>query len=145
VTARLLCALPSFGEVLYAKTLQRVGGWLVPCPVPLADLDGTRFDDLARRKVAGYREGESSAEYMTRVTGVTRLYFEVLKASIAAPEPLHPMWRLPRVWIWMARMLSRPRLLEVPIAPQLIYGVSSFVLVADLCDRPSFIFQRHWM
>lgn len=125
VVTNLLGALPSFADVLWAKTLQRAGGWPVPATVPTVDADGTTFTDAARRKAAGWREGEGRGEYGTRVAGIVRVYFEILKASPNTSEPLHPGFRFPRIWGWMARILGSPKLLVVDVTPQLIFGTLS--------------------
>ena len=74
VTANLLSALPQFANVLWAKTVQRAGGWACASVVPGNDIDGTPFsNDDARRKALGYREGEANAEYGARVAGIMRV------------------------------------------------------------------------
>jgi nucleoporin GLE1 len=122
VAANLLSVLPGLADVLWAKTVQRAGGWPCGCGIPTVDVDGKPFDETGRRKALGYREGEGNAEYGIRVSGIMRVYFEILRASATLPQPLDPLWRLPRVWIWTARMAGSLRLLESPVAPQLIFS-----------------------
>ena len=120
VTANLLGALERFADVFWAKLLQRTGGWPVPYPIPAVDTDGTIFDQTSLRKALGYRADESSSEFTTRVSGMTRVYFHVLSAPVA--QPLDPRFRFPRYWTFFARILSLPQLLDSPVAPEVIYG-----------------------
>lgn len=116
-------ALPNFADVLWAKMCQRAGGWPVPAAVPALDIDGAPFDADARRKAMGYRPTEGAVEYAGRVAGIMRVYFEIVRASPNAREPLDPMFRMPRLWFWMARMLGAPRMMMASVAPQLIHGM----------------------
>jgi nucleoporin GLE1 len=123
VAANLLSTLPNFADALWAKCIQRAGGWPAGCGLPIADVDGKPWaDDAARRKAMGYREGEGNAEFAVRVVGIVRVVFEIYKKSKTLRSPLDPLWRLPRAWTWMARMVGNPRLLEAPVAPQVLFG-----------------------
>ncbi|KAF9062978.1 GLE1-like protein-domain-containing protein [Rhodocollybia butyracea] len=114
VTFNCLERLEGFSEVLYAKMTQRIGPWLVPCPIPEKDFDDRAWKDVAEmRLMLGLRTGEDGAmetqsQYMDRVKGVARLYFEVLKI-VPRQGPMKRMFQLPRYWSWMARMLGRGR------------------------------------
>lgn len=120
VTANLLGTLDRFADILWAKLLQRAGAWPVPHVIPATDVDGTLFDEASRRKALGYRKDESGGEFTTRVSGMMRVYFQVLSAPVA--QPLDPRFRFPRYWTFFARMLSAPQLLESPVAPEVLYG-----------------------
>jgi nucleoporin GLE1 len=135
VAANLLGALSQFPEVFFAKLVQRAGGWAVPAIIPPKDVDGQPWaSDEARAKVRGYRNSgsgggggglESAGEYISRMAGMMRVYFEILKVPVA--QPLDRMFQMPRYWMWFARMTSQRMLLETAVAAQLIYG-SSFPL-----------------
>lgn len=69
----------------------------------------------------GYREDESASEFTSRVTGLMRVYFNILVAPISSP--LEPPFRLTKYWIFFARMLSNRGLLEdSPVAAELLAG-----------------------
>ncbi|EPS96139.1 hypothetical protein FOMPIDRAFT_101590 [Fomitopsis schrenkii] len=120
VAAHALGALAGFAEAFWAKLVQRAGGWPVPAVVPRADVDGRAFVSADRRKALGFREGEGFSEYTARVTGLMRVYFHVLCTDAAAP--LEPVFRLPRLWSYCARMLAEPALLKSSLAPGLLHA-----------------------
>lgn len=77
----------------------------------------------------GYRKGatgglETGLEYTNRVSGMMRVYFEILKTPVE--KPLDKRFQLPRYWIWFARVLGSRGLLGAMMAPELIYGTSYF-------------------
>ncbi|KAI0659174.1 GLE1-like protein-domain-containing protein [Cubamyces menziesii] len=120
VTTNLLGALDGFADVFWAKLCQRAGGWPVPIVVPAKDADGAPFSPEARRKALGYRgEDESLAEYTSRVSGMMRVYFQILVTPVN--QPLDPVVRLPRYWTFFSRMLKEPQLLDSSVAPQVLY------------------------
>ena len=124
VTTNLLGALDGFADVFWAKLCQRAGGWPVPIVVPAKDADGAPFSPEARRKALGYRgEDESLAEYTSRVSGMMRVYFQILVTPVN--QPLDPVVRLPRYWTFFSRMLKEPQLLDSSVAPQVLYSESS--------------------
>ncbi|KAJ8073903.1 Nuclear pore complex nucleoporin component [Marasmius tenuissimus] len=116
VAFNCLDTLQGFPEVFFAKIVQRVGGWAIPVYVlPPTDYDGRPWTDVAeKKKVMGYREGETETEYSDRVMGVMRLYFAILKI-VPKRGPLGGMWQMTRVWAWMARVVSDRVLLESPV------------------------------
>ncbi|KAK1227490.1 Nuclear pore complex nucleoporin component [Marasmius sp. AFHP31] len=116
VAFNCLETLQGFPEVFFAKIVQRVGGWAIPVYVlPPTDHDGRPWTNAAeKKKVMGYREGESETEYSDRVMGVMRLYFAILKI-VPKRGPLGGMWQMTRVWAWMARVVSDRVLLETPV------------------------------
>ncbi|KAF8984490.1 GLE1-like protein-domain-containing protein [Cyathus striatus] len=132
-TWNLLGVLPGFADVLWAKLVQRVGGWAVPCTIPgETDFDGHKWTPGEREKAMGYRKSqtgdgtESSAEFTTRVCGIMRVYFGILRCSAEGMggKPVDrslKMFTLPRYWIWFARMLGQRALLGTGVAAQLIY------------------------
>jgi len=138
VTANLLIRLPTFADILFAKLVQRAGGWAVPCVVPRTDVDGRPWkDEDERLKAMGYRKSggdeaaglESTGEYVARVSGLMRVYFGVLKVPMGGPVP--GMFRVPKYWIWFSRMLGERGLLETAVAPQIMYvGLEEFGLEA---------------
>lgn len=134
VAAHALGALAGFAEAFWAKLVQRAGGWPVPVVVPRADVDGHAFVTADRRKALGFREGEGFSEYTARVTGLMRVYFHVLCADTAAP--LEPVFRLPRMWAYFARMLAEPALLKSSLAPGLLHGEQT----RSRCDACSHVY-----
>nr|GAT49335.1 predicted protein [Mycena chlorophos] len=130
LTAALLDGgLPSFPEILFARLAQRCGPWAIPCMLPTTDVTGQPWpDETARAKALGYRRSvedrvarEPLAEYMQRIAGCMRVYFAVLRIPPNAARPINSMFQMPRVWVWFARLLGNERLLESPVAAQLIY------------------------
>ncbi|RDB15643.1 Nucleoporin gle1 [Hypsizygus marmoreus] len=126
VAFNLLNTVPDFAEIFFAKLVQRTGGWPIPIVVPKEDIDEKPWkDEAARTKAMGYRKSsvsddlESAAEYTTRVAGIMRVYFHILK--IPPRQPLQAMFQLPRLWIWLSRLAGERGLLETAVAPQLIY------------------------
>ncbi|KAG6839595.1 hypothetical protein C0991_001047 [Blastosporella zonata] len=141
VAFNLLETVKDFDEVFFTKLVQRAGGWPVPYLVPSDNYSGS---DPARAKAAmkarklalGYREDgdlvmESLEAYTGRISGIMRVYFNILKFR-PNQKPLHPAFQLPRFWAWLTRLLKNKQLLELPVAPQLIYSVYFFP------------FSRHW-
>ncbi|KAJ6504632.1 GLE1-like protein [Mycena vitilis] len=132
VAFTMLECLETFPDIFFAKLIQRCGGWAIPCAVPDIDFDGRPWKDNAERmKVMGYRISaqreldspwviECTVEYMNRVAGLMRLYFHILRIP-PQTRPMHPMFQLPRFWLWFVRILNTHSLLESPVAAQLIY------------------------
>ncbi|KAF5390965.1 hypothetical protein D9757_004010 [Collybiopsis confluens] len=126
VTFICLGALEGFSEVLFAKMMQRIGPWIIPCPIPEKDFDDRSWkDDGEVRKMQGYRAGEdgvmeTQTEYKDRVKGVMRLYFSVLKI-VPMKGPMKRMFQLPRYWTWMARLLGLRSLLATPVGAEVLF------------------------
>ncbi|KZV86591.1 hypothetical protein EXIGLDRAFT_840647 [Exidia glandulosa HHB12029] len=125
VTALLLEALPGFSDALWARFIQRAGGWAVPIsPPPLSDGE----DDVGRtlspeeyRKVCGFRSNdEALGEYTSRVVGMLTLYFSILVTSSTLSNPLPPQFAFPRLWSYLSRLMCSPGILKHPVAPQAI-------------------------
>jgi nucleoporin GLE1 len=97
--------------------------------VPNSDFDGRPWtDDAERAKMQGFRKSveqdvliEPTVEYMNRVAGNMRLYFHILKIP-PQTRPMHPLFQLPRCWMWFARIMGDHALLGTPVAAQLIYS-----------------------
>lgn len=125
VAANLLERLPAFADIFFAKLVQRTGGWPVPSVIPATDVGGIPWQDVTRIKAMGYRvnndEQESMGDFVTRVSGMMRVYFLVL----AMPCTRLPdnMFRLPRYWMYFARMMNDERLLSTAVAAQVLYGM----------------------
>ncbi|KAG5723958.1 Nucleoporin gle1 [Termitomyces sp. T112] len=130
VAFNLLETVKDFGEVFFSKLVQRAGGWPVPYLVASDNYSGP---DQARKKAAertrklamGFREdGDSEMEtldvYITRISGIMRIYFNILKFT-PNQQPLHSAFQLPRFWTWLTRLLRNKQLLELPVTPNLIY------------------------
>jgi nucleoporin GLE1 len=140
VTASLLRRLPMFPEVLWAKLMQRAGGWCVPIVVqPEPDGEGEGKGPVRRqwaspeerRKVMGYRDGETESEYLTRVAGMMRVYFLVMWSpgiqdggSAEEQRSMLRMYQPARFWVWFSRLLAAQGwgLLESAVGAEVIYG-----------------------
>lgn len=94
----------------------------------------------AKRKAQGLvRDDEvnGSAEMITRVAGIMRVYFTML--VIEHPKPMAKIYQMGRLWAWLARLMGSPGLLTHPLAAELIYGQSVSVsspvsaLVSNRC------------
>jgi nucleoporin GLE1 len=129
VAFTLLDRLETFPDIFFAKLVQRCGGWPIPCAAPNSDFDGRPWtDDAERAKMQGFRKSveqdvliEPTVEYMNRVAGNMRLYFHILKIP-PQTRPMHPLFQLPRCWMWFARIMGDHALLGTPVAAQLIYS-----------------------
>ncbi|KAI0315080.1 GLE1-like protein-domain-containing protein [Amylostereum chailletii] len=117
--ARLVGTLDGFADVLWAKLVQRTGGWCVPCSVPSEDSDGTPFDKDGWMKAKGRRNDEGASEFAARVAGIMRVYFWILHAPVTGTPLFRPLQR-PKFWAYFARMISQPRLLAEPLAAELL-------------------------
>lgn len=125
VAAKLLDTLQGFPDIFFAKLVQRSGGWPVPIAIPSTDSDGTAWDEEQRIKAMGYqindeKQRESMSDHIMRVSGMMRVYFLVLTAPV--PQPLDKMFQLPRFWTYFARMMGDERLLETPVAAEVLHG-----------------------
>jgi len=130
--------------------MQRCGGWVIPIVTPKLDFDGKTWatqEDF--RKACGFRKSESGTglesqlEYSNRVSAIMRVYFHVLKIR-PMQKPLDSMFQLPRYWTWFARVVADPKLLQDPVAPQLIYSELFLpVFVSCVTQRDSSWIGRH--
>ncbi|OBZ77492.1 Nucleoporin gle1 [Grifola frondosa] len=119
VAAYMMPTLEHFAKVFWAKLCQRAGGWPIPIAIPDKDFDGKPFEQGHRMKAMGFRPDEPAADYMTRVAGVMRVYFQLLGSP--TDTPLSGAFQLPRAWTYFVRMLAEPQLLESAVAPQIMY------------------------
>ncbi|KAG6845684.1 hypothetical protein H0H87_004945 [Tephrocybe sp. NHM501043] len=129
VAFNLLETVKDFDEVFFTKLVQRAGAWPVPYLVPFEEYSGsdearTKAGVRARKLAMGFREDgdlvmETLEAYTGRIAGIMRVYFTILKSK--PNRPLHPAFQLPRFWTWLTRLLKHKQLLELPVAPQLIY------------------------
>lgn len=133
LTLNSMNALDGFSAVFWAKLCQRTGGWAVPAPVPLKDADGTPFTPSTRMKASGLRE-ETSADRVARVAGILRVYFSLL--LLPPSSPLSREFHTPRLWMFIARLVGQPALLQSSLATELLSGMSHpFVLsLLAFCD-----------
>lgn len=141
VAVNLLGEHHFLSNILYAKLVQRVGGWAVPANIPSIDFDveyetkattPVEFTPATREKAMGYRlvDGgvrETQSEYIARVAGIMRVYFHILIRATAL-QPLDRMWQTPRYWAYFARMIGGA-VNEVgnAVVPEVLYGMFSVV------------------
>jgi nucleoporin GLE1 len=117
VTIRLLSNITLFPEILYARMVQRTGGWAVPVPVPKPQGMG----EVEYAKLRGFRsEREPQKDFDTRVIGIMTLYFAILTEGVSTPMPM--AWAFPRYWTYFARLMSMSVLLRSDMALQIIAG-----------------------
>ncbi|KAJ3510514.1 hypothetical protein NMY22_g15958 [Coprinellus aureogranulatus] len=152
VTFNLLTALEYFPEILWAKIVQRVGGWPVPTIIPDTDIDGRRWGagekgrgrggENERYRVMGYRPSSTSdnaletpGEYSVRVAGIMRVYWEIMKAQLRFPDRAPPVgpFAMPKFWVWFARILDSKALMDTPVCAELIYTALE-VMGAEAAD-----------
>ncbi|KAF8511435.1 GLE1-like protein-domain-containing protein [Gautieria morchelliformis] len=127
VTIGLLLHIQFFSDVLYARMVQRTGGWVIPIPVGKP----ANMSEAGYKKLRGYRtEREEQKEFETRVEGIMTLYFAILTTDV--PQPLPPLWSLPRLWTYITRLTSTPILLRSDMAMQII---TAFLVVGGVRAR----------
>ncbi len=118
--------LEGFSTVFWAKLCQRTGGWAIPAPVPSKDADGTPFTPATRIKASGLREEETSADHTARVAGIMRVYFSLLLLS--PPAPLSREFHTSRLWVFVARLVGQPALLQSSLATEVLSGKSKVMI-----------------
>ncbi|KAJ7851664.1 GLE1-like protein-domain-containing protein [Mycena olivaceomarginata] len=120
VAFTLLDRLETFPDIFFAKLVQRIGGWPIPCAVPNKDFDGKPWEDDTKLTKMLEVPFKTIVEHMNRISGLMRVYFHILRIP-PQTRPMHPMFQLPRCWTWFARILCDRALLKSPVAAQLIY------------------------
>ena len=118
--------LEGFSTVFWAKLCQRTGGWAIPAPAPSKDADGTPFTPATRVKASGLREDETSADHTARVAGIMRVYFSLLLLS--PPAPLSREFHTSRLWVFVARLVGQPALLQSSLATEVLSGKSKVIV-----------------
>ena len=63
---------------------------------------------------------EGAREYMERIAGVMRVYFEVCKRR---EREVERRFCVDRVWIWISRLVGRPVLLGQAVAAELLFSM----------------------
>jgi nucleoporin GLE1 len=127
VAVNLLSTLDSFPEILFAKMAQRAGPWVIPTTVSLQDCNG---DQKAWRTAMGYRksqegdEPEGTSDYSMRVSGIMRVYFEIMATKVTTP--LNAKFETSRYWTWFARMCNEVGMLQNEVAASVIYSQFSY-------------------
>lgn len=133
--------------------MQRVGGWSVPAVVPDVDVDGRawgtgpkgkgRGGENERWRVMGYRPSQSgmtdletSSEYTLRVSGIMRVYWEVVKVQLGSPDRAPPdgPFAITRLWTWFARILDHRALLVTGVGAELIFSEFSLSIGPAECS-----------
>jgi nucleoporin GLE1 len=71
VTSFFVRHLERFPQIFYMKLVQRTGGWPIPVKPPAEE-------GMDYAKLTGFREGEGLPEYISRVAGLMRVYFQIL-------------------------------------------------------------------
>ena len=73
---------------------------------------------------SGNGEFEAQGEYSTRVSGIMRVYWEILKVQLMFPQqaPADGPFIISRYWMWFSRLLEERPLLETAVGAELIYS-----------------------
>ena len=122
VAMHMLGALDGFGQVFWAKLVQRVGGWAVPT-VPTGKW--TSQEDQMKAHGIRKEEGgwETTAARIPRVAGIMRVYFGILHQSSTSKKKLeHQAFQAPRLWVWLARLMRNQTFWGDPMTAELLYG-----------------------
>lgn len=105
-------SLDRFPQIFYVKLVQRTGGW--PIPVKPPPEEGIEYS-----KLAGFREDEALPEYISRVAGLMRVYFQIL--VMPTNQPLNLFFRPTMYWTYFSRLTFDRSLLESgPVGPELL-------------------------
>lgn len=112
VTSFFVQNLDRFPQIFYMKLVQRTGGW--PIPVKPPPEEGIEYS-----KLAGFREDEGLPEYISRVTGLMRVYFQILVTP--TDQASNTFFRPTIYWTFFARLMCNRSLLESgPVGPELL-------------------------
>jgi nucleoporin GLE1 len=104
--------LDRFPLIFYMKLIQRTGGW--PIPVKPPPEEGIEYS-----KLIGFREDEGLSEYIPRVAGLMRVYFQILITP--TDQPVDRFFRPTVYWTYFARLMCDRGLLESgPVGPELL-------------------------
>jgi nucleoporin GLE1 len=109
------------GEIFMAKLVELTGGWVVGMIVP----PKPGQTEAEYRVTLGYRSGESTVQYIDRLTGLLTLYTAILQSPLppalqSDPSKAPYTFQLARLWTWLARILGTPTLLTNTAAPSLL-------------------------
>lgn len=112
VTSFFVQKLERFPQVFYVKLVQRTGGWPIPLQPP-------HEDGIEYSKLIGYGEDEGLTEYISRVAGLMRVYFQILVTP--TDQPANPFFRPTVYWTYFSRLMRNRSLLESgPVGPELL-------------------------
>ncbi|KZS90190.1 hypothetical protein SISNIDRAFT_479576 [Sistotremastrum niveocremeum HHB9708] len=115
VMVSLLISLPNFGDVLFARLVQRIGIWAVPFgakPSPTA----TKEEKDAIMGVR--REDTDNEKRLRRIRGVMTVFFCIMHTP--HPQSLPEKYRLGRFWTYIARLVSSRDLATTSVAVEII-------------------------
>jgi len=141
VIVGLIAAYPPLGEIFWARMIGSIGVWAVggtePSLIEVDDTTGERhqLDVKGKLKRWGTRQDEATDAYVARVTGVLRLYFEMLFVEADGMNlgnvQLQPQYRPTRLWAYLAQLINNEGMLKRAAAPEAIYvGLDSVGLRA---------------
>ncbi|WWD21609.1 hypothetical protein CI109_106095 [Kwoniella shandongensis] len=133
VIGLLLRGHAALGEVVFARFVKKCP-WVIPF-FPARQPNQAREE---YEKSTGRGSDESLAEYISRMAGISTLYFAILQTplssiipttSISPPSPtqletliIQPL-RLPQAWTWLALALKDP----MPASPPIAHLVSAWI------------------
>ncbi|KAK8847518.1 hypothetical protein IAR55_005376 [Kwoniella newhampshirensis] len=136
IVGLLLRGHAALGEVLFARFVKKCP-WVIPF-FPARQPNQPREE---YEKSTGRGPDESLAEYISRMAGISTLYFAILQTpissiipttSLSPPSPtrmetliIQPL-RLPQAWTWLALALKDP----MPASPPVAHLVSSWIEIA---------------
>jgi len=133
VAITLIAAYPLLADIFWARVIGSVGVWAVgatePSPAEVDENTGSEqpLSEKDKLKRWGMRPDEGTDVYVARVTGVLRLYFEMMFVEYdglgnnATQLPAH--LRPSRLWAYLAQIINHEGMLARVVAPEAIYGV----------------------
>lgn len=136
VAVALIRAYPELGDIFWARICARVGCWAAG--VKASVLEDETHETLPakdKRKRWGICSlDESKEDIVMRISGVMRLYFAMLFASLEEEmkDPMPAPFRTGRYWLYLTQLLSNESMLARSVAPEVIYGkhCSSTILLS---------------
>ncbi|EJD07877.1 uncharacterized protein FOMMEDRAFT_164723 [Fomitiporia mediterranea MF3/22] len=124
VAVSLISAYPALGDIFWARLCARAGCWAAGVePEVVENEQWQTLPDKEKRKRWGAREDENLEEKMTRISGILRLYFSMMFISVTVPmkEPMPMAFRPARFWLYLSQLLDNQKMIEKPVAPEIIY------------------------
>lgn len=126
VAVALIRAYPELGDIFWARICARVGCWAAGVIASvLEDETQESLPAKDKRKRWGVCSlSENKEERVMRISGVMRLYFAMLFASLEGEikDPMPAPFRPGRYWLYLTQLLSNESMLGRSVAPEVIYG-----------------------
>lgn len=134
VAVSLIIAYPPLADIFFARMCARVGCWAAGVePLTLENETWEQLQEKEKQKRWGARSDENLEEKMMRIAGVMRLYFAMLFVALKLGNHVPAPFRPARFWLYLAQLLNNRKMLERPVAPEIIYGM--FIRSRSLSSR----------